>query len=297
MTGLFNDLRGRRASLRLRKRSPFAPGLIEALGEPCLARPDSQVCTEAQFYEPAYAYWCGQFKEEPRTHRKQWEFCYILQALATRGKLAPQFRGLGFGVGEEPLTALFASRGVEVTGTDLDAQRAAEAGWTESAQHASALQDLNGRGICAQDRFAALVSFETVDMNAIPTSLRDFDFTWSACALEHLGSLKHGAEFILNSLDTLRPGGMAVHTTEYNLANGPDTLEEAATVLFRRRDLEPVLKEAVSRGCAVSVNWSPGGGQLDAYVDQPPYSPDRHLKLSLESYVTTSIGLIIETPP
>ena len=294
MASLFDDLRDRQASFRLRKAPPR--GLVETAGEPCLVRPVSQACTEGQFYEPAYAYWCEQFKEQPRTHRKQWEFCYILQALATRGKLAPQFRGLGFGVGEEPLTAIFASHGIEVTATDLDPQRAADAGWTETAQHARALQDLNDRGLCPQDRFTALVRFETVDMNAIPASLRDFDFTWSACALEHLGSLKHGAEFILNSLRTLRPGGVAVHTTEYNLDNGSGTLEQGATVLFRRQDLEPVLRAAVSQGCEVSVNWSPGAGQLDSHIDCPPYSPDRHLKLSIEPYVTTSIGLIIEKP-
>ena len=95
-----------------RARGAMASGVPELFGEPSLARPVSQVCTQSQFYEPAYVYWCGQFREAPRTHRKQWEFCYILQALSVRGKLSPEVRGLGFGVGEEPLAALFAARGV-----------------------------------------------------------------------------------------------------------------------------------------------------------------------------------------
>ena len=278
------------------RRSSTRPAAMEVRGEPSLTRPVSQVCTESQFYEPAYAYWCEQFHEHPRTHRKQWEFCYILQVLATRGRLAPQFRGLGFGVGEEPLTSLFARYGVEVVATDLDPGGAAAAGWIETAQHARALEDLNRRGICPAERFAALVSFQPADMRAISPSLRDFDFTWSACALEHLGSLKDGGDFILNSLQTLRPGGVAVHTTEYNVDNTAGTLDGAGTVLFRRQDLEDVVQEAVRQGFGCRVNWNTGAGELDAYIDCPPYSPDRHLKLKIEPYVTTSIGLIFEKP-
>ncbi len=266
----------------------------EVFGEPSLARPTSQACTESQFHEPAYAYWCGQFRELPRTHRKQWEFCYILQALSVRGKLSPEALGLGFGVGEEPLTALFAARGVEVTATDLGLEEATDAGWVSTAEHARVLEDLNRRGICPPDQFAALVRFETVDMHSIPASLRDYDFTWSACALEHLGSVASGQDFILQSLRTLRPGGVAVHTTEFNVDDEGETLDNTSTVLFRRRDLESILKEATAFGYRCRVNWSTGAGPLDAYVDLPPYSSDRHLKLQIAAYVTTSIGLIFD---
>ena len=272
--------------------APQAP--TRATGEPRLSRPVSQACTEAQFQEAAYAHWCEAIREPPRTHRKQWEFCYILQVLATRGKLAPQMRGLGFGVGEEPLTALFARHGVEVTATDLATERAVAAGWADTAQLARARDDLNRRGICAADAFDALVRFRHVDMNAVPDDLEGFDFTWSACALEHLGSIACGAAFILRSLAALGPGGVAVHTTELNVEDGPKTLDDAGTVLFRRRDLEPILKAARRMGFACTVNWSTGAGELDRHVDAPPYSSDRHLKLQIERYVTTSFGLVFE---
>ena len=284
------------ASDRSQRSRPRGSEPWEVFGEPSLARPTSQACTESQFYEPAYAYWCEQFKEHPRTHRKQWEFCYILQALSVRGKLSPQVRGLGFGVGEEPLTALFAARGVEVTATDLGAVAAADAGWVCTGQHARILEDLNRREICPPDPFASRVRFETIDMQAIPASLRDFDFTWSACALEHLGSITNGQDFILESLQTLRAGGVAVHTTEFNVNDEGDTLDHTSTVLFRRRDLETVLRKARGLGYRCSANWSTGSGQMDAHVDLPPYSGDQHLKLRVESYVTTSIGLIFDKP-
>ena len=52
-------------------------------------------------------------------------------------------------------------------------------------------------------------------MNHLPDDLRGFDFTWSSCALEHLGTLAAGADFVVAQMDCLRPGGVAVHTTEF----------------------------------------------------------------------------------
>ena len=39
-------------------------------------------------------------------------------------------------------------------------------------------------------------AYREVDMRAIPTDLRGFDFAWSSCALEHLGSLGAGMAFV-----------------------------------------------------------------------------------------------------
>ena len=57
--------------------------------------------------------------------------------------------------------------------------------------------------------------FSVVDMNAVPEDLRDFDFSWSSGAVEHLGTLGAGADFVLAQMDCLRPGGVSVHTTEF----------------------------------------------------------------------------------
>ena len=274
-------------------RRPSPPRLHPPVqGVPTLGRPVSQACTESQLYEPAYAYWCEQIREAPRTHRKQWEFCYILQVLSVHGRLSPGMRGLGFGVGVEPLSAVIGSRGAQVLATDLAGAEAAAQGWIETHQHAARLADLNPHGICSPERFDALVDFRSEDMNAISPDLTGFDFVWSSCALEHLGSLREGREFVLNSLKTLGPGGVAVHTTEFNVDDAGDTLDHAETVLFRRRDLEPLIAEAAVMGWRCRVNWSVGADPLDSHVDVPPYLPDRHLKLQIGRFVTTSIGLV-----
>ena len=85
-------------------------------------------------------------------HRKMWEWLFICEALFERGMLRPGRRGLGFGVGKEPLVALFASMGVEVLATDLDPERAREQGWTETGdEYAGERAALNGTA-CAPPR-------------------------------------------------------------------------------------------------------------------------------------------------
>lgn len=275
-------------------RAPRRTVAPERHGEPTLADPVSQACTEAQFAEADYARWCAAIGEPPRLHRKQWEFCYILQALEARGLLRPGVRGLGFGVGREPLVAAMAARGVAVTATDLSAEAARAHFWVDSDQHASGLDLLNERGLCDPAAFAERVRFEHADMRRVPPHLSGYDFVWSACAFEHLGSLDAGIDFVIASLGTLKPGGVAVHTTEYNLANGWRTRDHGATVVYRRRDLERLFARAAALGFATEANWTPGGGTLDVHADLPPYSPERHVKLAYRGMTVTSFGLVLD---
>ncbi|MET0247948.1 MAG: hypothetical protein ABW182_14455 [Sphingomonas sp.] len=264
---------------------------------PNLYRPVSQACTQDQMIDPAYAYWCARIAEVPRMHRKQWEFCYILQVLARYGMLAPGLRGLGFGVGGEPLAAVFAARGASILATDLEPQRAAEEGWVDTAQHASGKEALNDRGLCDPAAFDALVDFRFMDMNAIGSDLAgEFDFCWSACALEHLGSIRQGLEFIEHSVDCLKPGGLAVHTTEFNCESDDDTLDDASTVLFRKRDFLELANRLAAKGCHLAFNFELGEQPLDKHIDVAPYSVDNHLKLRIDQWVTTSFGIVVRKP-
>ena len=90
------------------------------------------MCTQGQLISPPFERWCrillpalrrsGLCDEKGRTHlhRKLWEWCYIAQALDERGLLRSRSKGLAFAVGQEPLTAAFASLGCQVVATDLD---------------------------------------------------------------------------------------------------------------------------------------------------------------------------------
>jgi hypothetical protein len=202
--------------------------------------------------------------------------------------------GLGFAVGREPLVAYFASLGAKILASDLDVDRAATAGWVGSNEHAASLEMLNERNICPPDVFAQSVRFQEVDMNNFSREqLGEFDFVWSSCAFEHLGSLENGLKYVENAMHCVKSGGLAVHTTEFNVGSNELTHEEGGTVIYRRRDIDELLLRLRNAGHQVKVNYNFGDQPADYNVDVPPYTHDVHLKLHLMGHTTTSIGLVI----
>lgn len=230
-------------------------------------------------------------------HRKLWEWCFIAETLDSEGMLAEGRRGLGFAVGHEPLVAQFAASGANILASDLDLERAADKGWVESNEHAASLAKLNDRGLCDEAGFAERVAFKAVDMTSFDvTELNGFDFLWSSCAFEHLGSLEAGHRFVVQAMECLKPGGLAVHTTEFNVGSNDATVSEGGTVIYRRRDIEALIDDLRGLGYQVEVDFTLGQMPADYDVDIPPYTHDHHLKLHLMGYTTTSIGLAVRRP-
>lgn len=254
--------------------------------------PISQACTQTQFATPEYAHWCRRLGIGLNHHRKNWEWCYIMQVLARSGMLAPGRRGVGFAVGSEPLPDLIASFGPRILATDLEPERAKGGGWVDTNQHAANIGSLK-RGHCSDEEFNSRITFQYMDMNAIPDDLTNYDFTWSACALEHLGSIAHGLAFIERSLDVLVPGGVAVHTTELNCSSDTETIDHNWCVLFRQSDFRNFAEKLTAKGHHIELSFDLGDLPSDKFVDVPPYKHDPHLKLQLEGFATTSYGLYI----
>jgi len=268
-------------------------------GEPphAINRLHCQACTRHQIESAEFLYWAGRLGERPGgLHRKVWEWCFITQALWERGKLGPSSRGLGFAVGVEPLTPMFANLGCDILATDLDHESAAQAGWVASNQHADGAEQLNLRGLCSPEDFTRHVRFRNVDMNHIQKDLRGFDFLWSSCALEHLGSLAHGMDFVVNAMDCLAPGGVAVHTTEINCDSDEHTIETGGSVIYRKRDLLALADRLRGFGYEVEpMDFHLGDTAADAHIDDAPYTTT-HLKLRIGPYASTSFGLIVTRP-
>jgi 2-polyprenyl-3-methyl-5-hydroxy-6-metoxy-1,4-benzoquinol methylase len=264
--------------------------------KPTLARPQSQLCTAAQFREPDYARWGKEYGFDPAVlHRKRWEFVYISRVAECLDLLRPCGRALAFGVGREPLVSAFAARGVSVVATDAPAD---DANWSLTNEYAEGLKSVWREEAIPWDRFTSLVEFRRVDMNDIPADLRAFDFLWSSCALEHLGTLKHGTDFILNAMECLKPGGLAIHTTEFNVSSNRRTCESGLVCLFRKRDIKALARTLTRMGHEVlPINFYAGNEPPDKHIDLPPFG-EPHLKLQLtlelETYVTTSIGIAIK---
>ena len=275
--------------------APPAAALVPwVLAPPSLGDPLSQLCTEAQLGEPLYATICEALAMPPAKHRKTWEFAWIAAVLAKAGMAQAGRRGLGFGVGGEPLPAYLAARGVAVLASDAPVETIEGQGWDTTGQHAGSLAPLRRPMLLPDAEFDRLVRFRPVDMNAIPDDLRDFDFCWSACAFEHLGSIEHGLRFVEESLKTLRPGGIAVHTTEFNLDSNEMTIESSGLSIFRKRDIERLLDRLARAGHKPwPLNVHPGSGPMDQHIDTPPYGSP-HLKILVAGQVTTSIGIVLE---
>jgi len=238
------------------------------IGLPTLERPVSQSCTASQFLESHYSRLCDEIGQQPRMHRKQWEYVYILRTMEQLGLMSAGTRGLGFGCGKEPLT--------------------------DSHWGSRSAKELFYGGICSEEDFERLVDFRPVDMNAIPDDLGRHDFVWSCCALEHLGSLRAASDFILESTKCLKSGGYALHTTEFNTSSDVDTLESPGLSLFRRKDFLDLQDALVGIGCSISpLNLHMGNLPEDKYVDLPPYEQRLHIKLLVDSFTITSFGLVL----
>jgi SAM-dependent methyltransferase len=257
---------------------------------PTLGDVSSQLCTASQFCEDVYGFWLQEIAQEHLFHRKQWEYVYILQALQKYDLLRPGVAGLGFGCGKEPLPAVMVKHGCRITATDVEPHEDGDEHWGTKS-----LEDIFYPGICVEEVFKFMVTVRNVDMNRIPADLHDgFDFLWSCCALEHLGSLQAGIDFILDSIKCLKPGGVAVHTTEINLSDGEDTLETPGLSLYRRNNIDALAEQLEQIGCSLlPINWHAGDLPQDKHVDLPPYSKEPHLKLEIEKYTVTSLGLLI----
>lgn len=263
----------------------------------------SKICASNDWSSAWLPYWAAQMHMQPALHRKIWEFAFIAQVLDERDMLRTGRRGLGFGCGKEPLASLFASKGCSVLATDLSSDDMRSRSWAHGDQHAHSIDTVWMSSLCSESIAANNLRFMPVDMNDVPESLTGgFDFCWSACALEHLGSIENGLRFMRESVRTLVPGGVAVHTTELNLEDGR-TLDNHPTVLFQQRHFDRLASELAAQNVQLApLVRSPEDPFLDSYVDTPPY-PDPssvggtlsmlHLRLMVASFRTTSVGLVL----
>lgn len=266
--------------------------------EPKMTGLVSQLVTQEQVESEAFRQWCCEIKETHSYHRKLWEYVYVLQGLQEHNMLRSGMSGLGFGVGKEPLPALMAKRGCSVLATDMAVDLAEKIGWVGTNQHSNSEMDLNDRQICDPAQFNKLVSFMTADMNNIDPKIKSmkFDFIWSCCAVDHLGSIELAGKFLKETVKLLKPGGISIHTTEYNVLSNTDTLDNQGIIIFRRKDIDSLINNFHKEGYLISFNPHTGSGDIDMFVDMPPYAQQKHLKLMLGGYVSTSIGLLIKKP-
>lgn len=249
----------------------------------------SCVVRARDFREPWFAARARELGRPVSVHRKLWEFCTIAQGGLEHGLAGA--RALGFGVGLEPLAAWFAARGATVVATDRPDETEE---WDATKQHAVGAAQLRAPAVCPDADFDARVTFRAVDMNAIPDDLcrGDFDVTWSAGSFEHIGGIDAGLDFYCRQMACLRPGGVAVHTTEFNLLSYRPTLDSPNLCLFRVQELQVLAERLAAQGDRLlPLDLASGTEPDDLWVDSPPYRIP-HLKLAIGAHTTTSVLLV-----
>jgi hypothetical protein len=254
----------------------------------------SSLCRYEDMITDEYLHVCQAIGQQPLVNRKQWEFAFIYWKLRSYNMLGPGIGGIGFGVGTEPLPAAFIAEKCKILATDAPIGNN-DQGWSLSGQHASSLEALLKPEIVSDDEFRSLCDFMPLDMNNYESIPFGWQFHWSSCVIEHLGGIEQAIEFLIQSSLRLAPGGIAVHTTEFNLTSNEHTIDEPGTCILRKCDLERLCDRVGSVGLSIEpLILDPGTHSYNYHVDAPPYEGYNHLRLELGNYVATSLGVVIK---
>jgi hypothetical protein len=256
---------------------------------PSFTSPTSQLVSASQFYEPRFRELVSRLSLEAVLDRKIWEYCFIVNAIETYAVTGPGTRGLAFGCGMEFITSVLAAGGSEILATDYVEQ---SHNW-----QARGLEDLYSSAHIDRSSFDARVTFQHLDMNQIDPSLTGFDFLWSTGSLEHIGGYDKGLAFVENAMNCLKPGGIAVHTTEFTLTSEVMGHDTPSLSFYCRRDIEQLAARLINAGHMTILNFERGNTVADMHVDTPPYNYGRTLCAHFSGHVISSIGLIVQKGP
>ncbi len=218
--------------------------------------------TARDFRTDWYKRWSGVFSLGDAFNRKSWEVAAVSETLRAHGSLTTGKRGIGFGVGCEKQPVEFARFGPTIVATDLLPKE-----WSHVHQdfHASHQH--------------SKVSTRIVDMNSIDDDLVDgHDFAWSVCSMDHCGSVWMAKRFLLNQLNILRSGGIAVNTAEYAICLGLP--RSGPTCWMNWEDLLDVRQLVSSIGHELApIDWTIGDSIEDHQVSPHPWNTPVTLKL------------------
>ncbi len=189
-----------RMAVRVEERAPPPAGHL----------PLNKVCDRLDWEHPdwrqaledlGYAY------DPARLHRKHWEFAQAVYGLRRLRCLASDAAALGLACGHEPIIFFLAGRLRKVIATDLYAGEFSQ-------------READPRMLRDPDAFAALpyprerLEARRMDATRIDYPEASFDIVFSFSSLEHFGSRRTQRRTLVEIGRVLRPGGVAVITTE-----------------------------------------------------------------------------------
>ena len=180
-------------------------------------RPLSKLCDAVDWMDPEFDRIVRtELLEEPRLHRKQWEFAHIFRALRALGQLNGTSRGLSMGGGQERLLYAIARSAGHLTVTDL---------YESGSIWDGARTDDPDRSIRAAAPFPvdfSRLDAQRMDMRTLEFGDALFDFCYSSCAIEHIGGHDDFLAHLREVRRVLKQHGVYVLTTEFHY--GDDVL-------------------------------------------------------------------------
>jgi len=170
---------------------------------------------------PEWNIYLGRLGLDGSFRRRHWEWAQVAYGLDALGALDIHSRGLGVGVGNEPLIFYFATRAGEIVAVDRY-----RGTWAWGGQA--------NPSMLSEPEKLSLIPFprerlRVLRMDALRLEFPDasFDFLWSVGAIEHFGSSipKHAFRLVCRSL------GMKEWATRYDHAGAVRAIREMARVL------------------------------------------------------------------
>jgi hypothetical protein len=207
---------------------------MASLYPPLLGHPGSQARTGSQFREPVFRDWLAKADFSKTSTDAQWECIYLLQVLNVFGVLDTQTRGLSFGPERFDVMQMLGNSGC-------------------------AIAFVPGRSRLGSDDKSGEINNGYFSRIGLPGAdqLGSYSFLWSTGLCDLLASTEDIIHLVEDSIEYLKPGGLAVHMLMADLR--PDETGLALDATFTRNTLGQLSLALV--GCGNEV------AQLNLYAD------------------------------
>lgn len=185
----------------------------------------SKLCDAADWFRPEIEQIItNDLEEMPRFHRKQWEFTMIVHVLRSLGKLREDSVGLSMGGGKERVAYALARHVRQLVVTDLYENKTS---W-ECARTDNPDEFIRRNKPFPVDD-AKLMALR-MDMRDLQFPDRTFDFCYSTCAVEHIGTESDFLAHFNEVARVLKDDGVYVFTTE--VLFGDPTIRDEHNYVF-----------------------------------------------------------------
>jgi SAM-dependent methyltransferase len=261
----------------------------DGMPSPAEGPPLNKICDRRDWEHPAWRQALedlGYVPDPARLHRKEWEFAQGVYGLRKLRCLSPDAAALGLGAGTEPIIFFLAGRLRRVVATDLYA-----GDFSAHEADPRMLRDPEAFAPFAYHRDRLEV--RRMDATAIDYAPESFDLVFSFSAFEHFGARRAQRACLAAIHRVLRPGGVAVLTTEVILNSWGRHGD-----YFRRAELlDDLIPGAGFRLAGGDFHFATSRTTLEGLI-RLPNEVDRRPHLVLRRWRTyfTSAAFFLEKP-